>query len=88
MGLTTDAVGIQFRVATRAKRSAVRGSRAQIDMDRYRVYMRNFTAKYAKSRRHARNRDAILTQTANIGRQTHLETSIKLANSSSRRALF
>ena len=41
MGLTTDAVGIQFRVLNESKGPAVRGSRAQIDMDGYRVYMRN-----------------------------------------------
>ena len=41
MGLTTDAIGIQFRVLNESKGPAVRGSRAQIDMDRYRVYMRN-----------------------------------------------
>ena len=41
MGLTTDAVGIQFRVLNESKGPAVRGSRAQIDMDRYRVYIRN-----------------------------------------------
>ena len=41
MGLATDAVGIQFRVLNESKGPAVRGSRAQIDMDRYRVYMRN-----------------------------------------------
>ena len=41
MGLTTDAVGIQFRMLNESKGPAVRGSRAQIDMDRYRVYMRN-----------------------------------------------
>lgn len=41
MGLTTDAVGIQFRVLNQSKGPAVQGSRAQIDMDRYRIYMRN-----------------------------------------------
>ncbi|WP_169777631.1 tRNA uridine-5-carboxymethylaminomethyl(34) synthesis enzyme MnmG [Campylobacter mucosalis] len=41
MGLTTDATGIQFRILNESKGPAVRGSRAQIDMDRYRVYMRN-----------------------------------------------
>ncbi len=41
MGLTTDEVGIQFRILNESKGPAVRGSRAQIDMDRYRVYMRN-----------------------------------------------
>lgn len=41
MGLATDATGIQFRTLNVSKGPAVRGSRAQIDMDRYRVYMRN-----------------------------------------------
>lgn len=41
MGKTTDECGIQFRVLNESKGPAVRGSRAQIDMDRYRVYMRN-----------------------------------------------
>ncbi len=41
MALTTDKTGIQFRVLNESKGPAVRGSRAQIDMDRYRVYMRN-----------------------------------------------
>jgi len=41
MGLATDATGIQFRTLNISKGPAVRGSRAQIDMDKYRVYMRN-----------------------------------------------
>jgi len=41
MGICTDKVGIQFRVLNSSKGPAVRGSRAQIDMDRYRIYMRN-----------------------------------------------
>jgi tRNA uridine 5-carboxymethylaminomethyl modification enzyme len=41
MGLATDATGIQFRVLNESKGPAVRGTRAQIDMDRYRVFMRN-----------------------------------------------
>ena len=41
MGVCTDKVGIQFRVLNSSKGPAVRGSRAQIDMDRYRIYMRN-----------------------------------------------
>ena len=41
MGLATDATGIQFRILNGSKGPAVRGSRAQIDMDRYRIYMRN-----------------------------------------------
>lgn len=41
MGLATDATGIQYRILNQSKGPAVRGSRAQIDMDRYRIYMRN-----------------------------------------------
>ena len=43
MGLCTDATGIQFRVLNASKGAAVQGSRAQIDMDAYREYMRNVT---------------------------------------------
>jgi len=41
MGLCTDKTGIQFRTLNASKGPAVRGSRAQIDMDQYRLYMRN-----------------------------------------------
>ena len=41
MGLITDEAGIQFRILNHTKGPAVRGSRAQIDMDRYRVIARN-----------------------------------------------
>ncbi len=41
MGLATDATGLQFRILNASKGPAVRGSRAQIDMDRYRLYMRD-----------------------------------------------
>ena len=41
MALATDACGIQFRTLNISKGPAVRGSRAQIDMDKYRIYMRN-----------------------------------------------
>jgi tRNA uridine 5-carboxymethylaminomethyl modification enzyme len=41
MGLITDAAGIQFRILNQTKGPAVRGSRAQIDMDKYRVIARN-----------------------------------------------
>ena len=41
MGLCTDKTGIQFRTLNASKGPAVRGSRAQIDMDEYRIYMRN-----------------------------------------------
>ncbi len=41
MGLVTDAAGLQFRILNSSKGPAVRGSRAQIDMDRYRIAMRD-----------------------------------------------
>lgn len=41
MGIITDACGIQYRTLNASKGPAVRGTRAQIDMDAYRVYARN-----------------------------------------------
>jgi len=41
MGLLSDEAGIQFRILNQTKGPAVRGSRAQIDMDRYRIIARN-----------------------------------------------
>ncbi|MCR6577556.1 tRNA uridine-5-carboxymethylaminomethyl(34) synthesis enzyme MnmG [Campylobacter insulaenigrae] len=41
MGQITDEAGIQFRVLNESKGVAVRGSRAQIDMDTYRICARN-----------------------------------------------
>ena len=41
MGLATDKTGLQFRILNASKGPAVRGSRAQIDMDTYRMYMRD-----------------------------------------------
>jgi len=41
MGRITDEAGIQFRILNAAKGPAVRGTRAQIDMDRYRIIARN-----------------------------------------------
>jgi len=40
MGLCTDATGIQFRTLNASKGAAVQGTRVQIDMDKYRTYMR------------------------------------------------
>jgi len=39
MPLATDYAGLQFRVLNENRGPAVRGSRAQIDMDRYRIFM-------------------------------------------------
>ncbi|MBX1885869.1 tRNA uridine-5-carboxymethylaminomethyl(34) synthesis enzyme MnmG [Campylobacter peloridis] len=41
MGEITDEAGIQFRILNESKGVAVRGSRAQIDMDMYRICARN-----------------------------------------------
>ena len=41
MGEITDEAGIQFRILDESKGVAVRGSRAQIDMDKYRIVARN-----------------------------------------------
>lgn len=41
MGVITDACGIQYRTLNASKGPAVRGTRAQIDMDAYRIYARN-----------------------------------------------
>jgi tRNA uridine 5-carboxymethylaminomethyl modification enzyme len=41
MGICTDTTGIQFRTLNASKGPAVRGTRAQIDMDSYRLYMRD-----------------------------------------------
>ncbi|ECO5523029.1 tRNA uridine-5-carboxymethylaminomethyl(34) synthesis enzyme MnmG [Campylobacter coli] len=41
MGEITDEAGIQFRILNESKGVAVQGSRAQIDMDKYRIITRN-----------------------------------------------
>lgn len=41
MGQITDLAGLQFRILNESKGAAVRGSRAQIDMDMYKIYARN-----------------------------------------------
>ncbi|EOH2865963.1 tRNA uridine-5-carboxymethylaminomethyl(34) synthesis enzyme MnmG [Campylobacter coli] len=41
MGEITDEAGIQFRILNESKGVAVRGSRVQIDMDKYRIVARN-----------------------------------------------
>lgn len=41
MGIITDHSGLQYRVLNASKGPAVRGTRAQIDMDTYRIFARN-----------------------------------------------
>ncbi|WP_295144618.1 tRNA uridine-5-carboxymethylaminomethyl(34) synthesis enzyme MnmG [uncultured Campylobacter sp.] len=78
MGLTTDVVGIQFRVLNESKGPAVRGSRAQIDMDRYRVYMRNLLLNTPNLDVTQEIATQILTQNGQIsGVKTHLGNEYK-----------
>ncbi|STQ86117.1 tRNA uridine-5-carboxymethylaminomethyl(34) synthesis enzyme MnmG [Helicobacter muridarum] len=42
MGAITDISGLQYRILNASKGPAVRGTRAQIDMDLYRKYVRDF----------------------------------------------
>ncbi|RDU63990.1 tRNA uridine-5-carboxymethylaminomethyl(34) synthesis enzyme MnmG [Helicobacter sp. MIT 14-3879] len=41
MGIIADNTGIQYRILNASKGPAVQGTRAQIDMDEYRIYARN-----------------------------------------------
>lgn len=73
MGLTTDAVGIQFRILNESKGPAVRGSRAQIDMDRYRVFMRNLLLNTPNLEISQEMATEILSQDGKVsGVKTHL----------------
>lgn len=74
MGLTTDECGIQFRLLNESKGPAVRGSRAQIDMDRYRIYMRNLLLNTPNLQITQEIATKILTLNSKIiGVKTHLD---------------
>ena len=74
MGLTTDECGIQFRLLNESKGPAVRGSRAQIDMDRYRIYMRNLLLNTPNLQITQEIATQILTRNSKItGVKTHLD---------------
>ena len=74
MGLATDECGIQFRLLNESKGPAVRGSRAQIDMDRYRIYMRNLLLNTPNLQITQEIATQILTQDSKItGVKTHLD---------------
>ena len=74
MGLATDECGIQFRLLNESKGPAVRGSRAQIDMDRYRIYMRNLLLNTPNLQITQEIATQILTQNSKItGVKTHLD---------------
>lgn len=74
MGLTTDECGIQFRLLNESKGPAVRGSRAQIDMDRYRIYMRNLLLNTPNLQITQEIATQILSKNSKItGVKTHLD---------------
>ena len=73
MAKATDKTGLQFRILNASKGPAVRGSRAQIDMDRYSIYMRdqilntkNLTTKQE------RVDELIIKDNKVVGVETHL----------------
>ncbi len=73
MGLCTDATGLQFRILNASKGPAVRGSRAQIDMDRYRIYMRDVVLNTANLSVKQEMVDGIVIEDGEIkGVETHL----------------
>ena len=73
MGVCTDSVGIQFRILNSSKGPAVRGSRAQIDMDRYRIYMRNKCINTPNLDIRQEIAEEIITQDGEVkGIKTHL----------------
>lgn len=73
MGLATDNCGIQFRILNESKGPAVRGSRAQIDMDKYRIYMRNLLLNTPNLEITQEIATEILTKNGEIcGVKTHL----------------
>ncbi|MDR1555272.1 MAG: tRNA uridine-5-carboxymethylaminomethyl(34) synthesis enzyme MnmG [Campylobacteraceae bacterium] len=74
MGLTTDATGIQFRILNESKGPAVRGTRAQIDMDRYRIFMRNIILNTKNLHVTQEIVEEILTQNGEVnGVLTHIK---------------
>ncbi|MDR1007925.1 MAG: tRNA uridine-5-carboxymethylaminomethyl(34) synthesis enzyme MnmG [Campylobacteraceae bacterium] len=74
MALATDAAGIQFRILNESKGPAVRGTRAQIDMDRYRIFMRNIILNTKNLDVTQEIAEEILTQNGEIsGVLTHIQ---------------
>jgi len=73
MGKCTDTVGIQFRILNSSKGPAVRGSRAQIDMDRYRIHMRNLCLNTPNLDIRQEIADEIITENGKVAAvKTHL----------------
>ncbi|MCI6988131.1 MAG: tRNA uridine-5-carboxymethylaminomethyl(34) synthesis enzyme MnmG [Campylobacter sp.] len=73
MGVITDNCAIQLRTLNESKGPAVRGTRAQIDMDRYRVFARNLLLNTPNLSVTQEIATEILTQDSQItGVKTHL----------------
>ncbi len=76
MGICTDKTGIQYRILNASKGPAVRGSRAQIDMDSYSVYMRDICLNTQNLTVKQEIADEILTKNGKVcGVITHLKNS-------------
>ncbi len=77
MGQITDQCGIQYRTLNASKGPAVRGTRAQIDMDAYRIYARNLALNTLNLSISQENVEELLVnkedaQTKIIGVKTHI----------------
>lgn len=77
MGQITDHCGIQYRTLNASKGPAVRGTRAQIDMDAYRIYARNLVLNTPNLSVSQENVEELITETKGdklkiIGVKTHI----------------
>lgn len=76
MGQITDKCGIQYRILNASKGPAVRGTRAQIDMDAYRIYARNLALNTPNLSISQENAQQLLKEegdkTRIIGVKTHI----------------
>lgn len=78
MGVITDECGIQFGVLNASRGPAVRGTRAQIDMDKYRIYARNLLLNTPNLDVTQEIATEILTKDGEVvGVKTHLDSVYK-----------
>lgn len=74
MGEITDEAGIQFRILNESKGVAVQGSRAQIDMDKYRIIARNKLLKLPNLEISQEQASALIVENDEVkGVKTNLE---------------
>lgn len=74
MGEITDEAGIQFRILNESKGVAVQGSRAQIDMDKYRIITRNKLLKLSNLEISQEQASALIVENDEVkGVKTNLE---------------